>query len=162
VHAAVSGTVRTANAPVTLPVERVPAPSEPPVTTASTAPPATSVLAPAPSASAAPVLVASSRALSSADRPGHDLDLARERAALEVARTAIGRGQSASALQALAQHAREFPRGQLGEEREALWIQALLGSGQAAEARARAARFRARYPKSMMIPVLDALLEKSD
>jgi hypothetical protein len=88
------------------------------------------------------------------DGPGRDVDLAAERAQLEIARTAVARNQGGRAIEALRQHAKQFPRGRLSEEREALWIQALLATGQRAEAGARAERFRKRFPKSLMLPAL--------
>ena len=78
-----------------------------------------------------------------------DRELAAERALIEQARTALARDKSADALAALAEHAREHPRGQLEEEREALQILALTASGRVDEARAGAARFRERFPKSV-------------
>ncbi len=110
-----------------------------------------------------PPASASAPARASSDAPGRapgkDVDLAAERAVLEVARNAVGRGQGAAALAALERHAAEFPRGRLAEEREALWIQALQIAGRSAEARARAERFRARFPKSFLRPAVDATLE---
>jgi hypothetical protein len=86
--------------------------------------------------------------------PGRDVDLAAERAQLEIARTAVGRGQGARAIEALERHAKQFPRGRLSEEREGLWIQALLAVGRRGEARARAERFRKRFPRSLLLPAL--------
>jgi outer membrane protein assembly factor BamD (BamD/ComL family) len=81
-----------------------------------------------------------------------------ERAILDVARTAVGRGQGAAALAALDRHAHDFPRGRLSEEREGMIIQALLMSGRSPEARSRLERFRKSFPRSMMLPALDAAL----
>jgi hypothetical protein len=88
----------------------------------------------------------------------HDTALAAERVLLETARAAVARGQLATAFDALERHAREFPRGRLGEEREGLWIQALLGAGRVDEARARFLRFRRSYPRSMLLPAFEASL----
>lgn len=104
-------------------------------------------------ASAAPH-VASSAAAGS-DR---DADLAAERSLLERARTALGRGDANGAVEALGQHAARFPRGRLGEEREALWIQALVASGRTDESRARFERFRSRHPQSLLVQALEATL----
>ncbi|GAC1573223.1 MAG: hypothetical protein NVS3B20_24330 [Polyangiales bacterium] len=79
-----------------------------------------------------------------------------ERAILEVARTALARGDYDGSLVELARHAQRFPRGQLTEERESLAIQALSGAGRVAEARARATQFRKRCPGSMLLPVVQA------
>jgi hypothetical protein len=85
--------------------------------------------------------------------------LARERALLDEARAALGGGDDARALALLDEHARKFQRAQLGEEREALAVQALVASGRYDEARARAARFRASAPDSLFLPAIDATLE---
>lgn len=88
----------------------------------------------------------------------HGEDLAKERAVLDVARSALGRGDAASTLVAVAEHERTFPRGALAEEREALAIQALALQGRSADARARADRFRKRFPRSMLLPAVDAVV----
>ncbi|MDB4942549.1 MAG: hypothetical protein JWP97_2083, partial [Labilithrix sp.] len=87
---------------------------------------------------------------------GSDGDLAAERALVDRARAALGRGQSKDALDALDAHAVRFPKGRLSEEREALAIDALARAGRRDEALARAARFRAAYPNSVFGAVVDA------
>lgn len=77
-----------------------------------------------------------------------------ERRLLEPARTAIGRGLPASAIELLARHAAEFPSGQFAEERDALWIQALAQASDLDAARARAAAFEKRYPDSLFLPLV--------
>lgn len=89
---------------------------------------------------------------------GKDADLARERALIEVARTALSRRQSAAALAALARHSREFPVGQLREERESLWVQALVVADDYPRARARAERFRHQFPRSIFAPAVEQAL----
>jgi hypothetical protein len=89
-----------------------------------------------------------------------DLELAAERAPLETARTALSRGQPQAALEALAEHQRRFPAGRLSEEREALAIEALVQGGRNAEAQVRAARFRAKFPNSLLLPAVDAALKQ--
>jgi hypothetical protein len=76
---------------------------------------------------------------------------ARELALLEPARSSIGKGDYASALSALSQHRREFPNGQLSQEREALRVRALWGLGQKPAALAAASAFRKRYPRSTLL-----------
>jgi hypothetical protein len=122
----------SAPALVAPPLPTAPAPLESPP---PTAPSATTTAAPAP--------------------PSRDASLAAERALLDMARTAVARGQGDVALGPLQRHAREFPQGRLAEEREWLWIQALVSTGQADLARDRAARFRKAFPHSLMIPALD-------
>ncbi len=85
-------------------------------------------------------------------------ELAQERALLDSARANAARGEPALVLEQVAQHAREFPQGRLGEEREALAIRALLALGRSGEARARAEAFRAAYPRSFLLPVIDSAL----
>lgn len=85
-----------------------------------------------------------------------DASLRAERKIIEIARTALGRGQLAGALEHLRRHARQFPTGELAEEREALMIQALAAHEDVDEARARADRFRTRFPHSLFAPAVDA------
>jgi hypothetical protein len=89
---------------------------------------------------------------------GRDAALAAERALLETARAALARGQRVTAFDALTKHAQAFPRGRLGEERDGLFIQALISAGRIDEARARLARFRRSYPRSMLLQAFDASL----
>jgi outer membrane protein assembly factor BamD (BamD/ComL family) len=86
------------------------------------------------------------------------VQLAGERALLDTAKTALGRRDYATALETLDRHAQKYPRAQLAEEREALAVQALVGLGRAADARARAERFKKAFPNSMLTPVVDAAL----
>ena len=102
----------------------------------------------------------SARAVSAAPvaPPSGNGQLAQERALLDVARTALGRGDGQATLTALAKHTQRFPNGQLAEEREALGIQALLLLKRNDEARALGARFRQRYPGSVLLPAIEAAL----
>lgn len=92
-----------------------------------------------------------------ADEPGIDAEMT----LVARAQTALHRGLYDSALDALAEHARRFPRGEMAEEREALAVQALARAGRTEEARARAARFDARYPRSVLGPVVHAAIESA-
>ena len=82
-----------------------------------------------------------------------------ERGLLEVARSALARGDSASALASLDEHAKRFPQGTQVQEREALAVQALVRAGRTAEARARGDRFKKSYPASLYLPSVNAALE---
>ena len=62
-------------------------------------------------------------------------NLGAERSYIEQARAALSRHEAAAALAALLQHEREYPAGQLAEERVALQVIALSESGEAAKAR---------------------------
>lgn len=148
-------------------------PSAPSATTAAaSAPPSAALLAssvptlelPAPAPSASLQLAASSQvappppaATASAFRNLHG-DLTRERELLDVARASLGRGNAAEAIAAAERHASKWPRGQLAEEREVIWIQALVAAGQRDEADRRAARFRSGFPSSVLTPAVDAAL----
>ncbi|MDB4993264.1 MAG: hypothetical protein JWM74_696 [Myxococcaceae bacterium] len=130
-----------------------------PVVTASS--PASSSVPTLAEALALPAAVTgTARAVSNAPlaAPSDNGQLAQERALLDVARTALGRGDGQATLTALAKHAQRFPNGQLAEEREALGIQALLLLKRNDEARALGARFRQRYPGSVLLPAIEAAL----
>ncbi|MEO7112132.1 MAG: hypothetical protein ABI183_16935 [Polyangiaceae bacterium] len=125
-------------------------------------------IAPTASASAANGSAPASSASTSATPQAHastssrgqrgDEDLAAELAFVQMARTALARGNFSDALDATDQHEKKFPHGHLAEERESLAIQALVGAGRDDEARARAARFRAKYPSSLFLPAIAAAI----
>jgi hypothetical protein len=144
--------------PVVQPIE-----PPPPISFApSVAPPSIALVALAPRPPSSRAIAAPPSAPRHAARPTQDDDerdtaLAHERALLETARTALARHQR-EVLDLLDRHAREFPRGRLAEERESLWVQALVQAGRADEARARGARFVQRWPRSLLLPVVDAAL----
>src|SRR5262249_41497446 len=92
-------------------------------------------------------------------RSARDADLKAERALLDGAREAFARGDAAEAIAALDAHAQKFPAGRLVEEREALAIKALVNVGRVEEARRRADRFRARFPKSLLTSAVDNALQ---
>jgi hypothetical protein len=72
-----------------------------------------------------------------------------------MARTALARGQTADALAALRRHQRFFPKGELAEERDGLWVSALVATREYAQAREQAVRFRRHYPHSLFAPVVE-------
>ncbi len=82
-----------------------------------------------------------------------------ERLVVDEARAAYARGARKEALDSLARHVAQFPNGALAEEREALAVRILVDSGNVTEARKRGEAFRARYPKSLMLPAVHAALE---
>lgn len=117
------------------------------------APPPIAAPEPTPAPQPAPPKVTTSTVDAGTPRPGaRDLSLSAERALLEVARAALAKGETAAALDALTQHERDFANGRLVEEREALMIRALLTAGRDAEAQARTARFKERFPESLLLP----------
>lgn len=84
--------------------------------------------------------------------------LEKENALITRAQSALARREAKLAIGALEAHAARFDKGQLSEEREALWVQALAMAGESEAARARAERFKKRYPRSMLMPAVDAAL----
>jgi hypothetical protein len=84
--------------------------------------------------------------------------LAAERAIVDVARQALGAGDGVAALESVALHERQFPSGLLEEEREAIAVKALALLGRTGEAGSRAARFLARYPRSLLGPPVERAL----
>ena len=87
-----------------------------------------------------------------------DGDLSAERTIIERARSALARGDGEAALVAVAQHEREFAKGQLAEEREVVAVQALVTAGRVQEAAERGARFRKAFPNSLLLPIVDQAL----
>jgi hypothetical protein len=74
---------------------------------------------------------------------------------LQRARTAVASRAFSTALDAIAEHQRRFPRGRLQEEREALRVKALLGLGRNDDARRAGERFRERFPRSVLLPRIE-------
>ena len=110
---------------------------------------------------ASPVL-SRRRARVNVNRPAQASDSrAGELSLLQLAREACGRRDFPAALLAVAEHARRFPAGELQEEREALRIRALSGTGRREEARRAASVFRERFPKSVLLPSIQEMLAPS-
>lgn len=97
----------------------------------------------------------SKKASSSARRPSLADTYALELAILRRARAAVASENFAAALDAVGEHQRRFPDGNLREERDALRVKALSGIGKSDEARAAAERFRERFPESVLAPRLE-------
>ncbi len=142
----VSATVTPASATAPL---LVPSSSSSSAAPSISAAPSSEVLPP--TASAAPPVSASAVSAATDDLP-------KEQALLDTARAALARGRPDDALAAVASHAFKFPRGRLVEDRDALAVQAHAAAGHTDEAKARAQRFRARYPKSIYLPAIDRAL----
>jgi hypothetical protein len=81
-----------------------------------------------------------------------------ERALLDAARALLVSGETGPALDALDRHSRAFPRPMLGEEREALFVQALVRAGRYEEARTRADAFRRHAPSSLFLAAVDSAI----
>lgn len=128
-------------------------PSEPRVEMSSSVVPAPS------SAPREPVSAAQSIPVKAPGAPSLDTSLLRrERTLLDAARKNLMNGDSQAALAKLSQHTREFPRGSLQAEREALRVNALVASGAYVEARSAAAAFQRAHPQSFLAPSVDAAL----
>ncbi|MEW5850519.1 MAG: hypothetical protein AB2A00_17165 [Myxococcota bacterium] len=113
--------------------------------------------APAPSGDNTPVEVAPREELP-VSPPAPERNMVQERGLLEQARQSLSRGRTTEALEILRRHGQEFPAGELAEERDALVIMCLHALGRAEEAQSAFTQFRETYPRSLMIPGLDAAL----
>jgi hypothetical protein len=131
-----------------------PIPEPPPV-----APPAAAPAALPPSALQGPAATGKKAPPAASARPGFEDSLDRERALIERARTALYRGANETALGYLDECARSFPRGQLAEEREALWIQSAMGAAKYDAARERGRAFARQYPNSFLLPAIEEVLK---
>jgi hypothetical protein len=90
--------------------------------------------------------------LSRADAARAELRLLRQ------ARAAVAREDYAAALPPIAEHARRYKNGRLAEEREALRVKSLAGLGRTEEAHRAATAFRARFPRSVLLPAVSQML----
>ena len=90
--------------------------------------------------------------------PSSESSWSKERALLDPARRALAAGEPQACLTELAKHARAFPSGKLAEEREAMTINALVGVGRYAQAREKAEIFSRRYPRSFLMPSVEAAI----
>lgn len=97
-----------------------------------------------------PELRAEAQAVPAVPSAGMKSALAAERSVLDRARKHLAADEPAKALVILEQHARRFPRGELSEEREAMWINVLVLLNRGTEAKARGDAFAARFPNSLM------------
>jgi hypothetical protein len=148
---------------------RSPTPVSPPPTPAvSIAAPSSApapVVAPPPSASEATLPAIDFDALprpSAAPRASVTAALSAETGPSEIellrqAQDALS-SSPAQSLALCSDHARRFPRGMLGQEREVIAIDALLRSGRRAEAEARAAQFVKAFPGSAHARRIETLL----
>jgi len=89
--------------------------------------------------------------------PRFETDPAAELALIREAQAAL-RSNPSEALRLAAEHARRFGVGALGQEREVVAIDALHRLGRDADARARAERFRAQWPRSAHRRRIDVIL----
>lgn len=142
--------------PVVIPPPKVEAPPEPPPRIETPEPPPVEPVKPVVARPSRPTEVTPPK--EPTPPASRDTQLSQERGLLEVARTALARGDVAATLDAVERHARDFPDGRLAEEREVLFIQALVQAGRKDEAARHAASFRKQFPDSLMGPAVDAAL----
>jgi hypothetical protein len=81
---------------------------------------------------------------------------------LQRAQAAYAGRDFLGALVVISEHARRFPGGRLAEEREALRVRSLAGSGHSDEARRAAEAFGERFPRSVLLPRLQAASESAE
>jgi len=93
-------------------------------------------------------------------RPQADPDA--ERKLIESARKALRSGNARLAIKKAREHRRTFPRGALTQEREALWVRALVKSGSYKQARKRGAGFLKRFPRSLHKRAVQSALKRID
>ncbi len=130
--------------------------SSAPPTTVATVPSSPALPAATPPVIEAPAIVQepvvaeepSKAALEAKPRVSAASQLREESAAVLEARAALRAGDAPRSLALLSQARARFPRGALGQEREALTIEALSRAGQAAAAQRRAKAFLAAHPQS--------------
>jgi outer membrane protein assembly factor BamD (BamD/ComL family) len=101
-----------------------------------------------------PLVLAAPPAPAPRHRPSADLN---EPLLVDQARAALRRKLPDEAILALERHQREFPDGQLVEEREVLFIEAELMKGETAAAQARIARYLARFPHGLLRGYVESL-----
>ena len=137
---------------VTAPATPPPAPVAP-AAAAMSAPSSTSDTASEPPASAGTSAPAP-RVASSRPKDG-GLD---ELQLLSRARNADAQGDYSEVLSILSEHERAFPGGRLSEEREVLRVKALVGLARSEQAKRAGARFRRRFPHSVLLHKVDEML----
>ena len=81
---------------------------------------------------------------------------------LSRARDYDARGDYDQVLDLAVEHEQSHPAGHLAEEREALRVKALVGTGQANEARKVGEKFRRRFPRSVLLSKVDQMLASLD
>jgi len=160
--AAVGALLHATLQPARVPASRVIYVERPAPAAASAPAPSTPIPAPSAAIEPAPAVPALSPHASAssvaANAHGGLSQLDAERALLDEAHTALVRGESDAALSALERHARAYPHPLLGEERDALYVQALVHAGRYAEARSRAEAFRRSRPQSLLLAAVDAAI----
>lgn len=86
---------------------------------------------------------------------------AEERKLLDDARAELLQGEPGLAIEKLDAHRARFGDGMLGEERDAMGVEALVRAGRLDEARAQAAAFKERSPRSLFLQTVEATVTQS-
>jgi hypothetical protein len=81
---------------------------------------------------------------------------------LQRAQAAYAGRDFLGALVVISEHSRRFAGGRLAEEREALRVRSLAGSGHSDEARRAAEAFGERFPRSVLLPRLQEASKSTD
>jgi hypothetical protein len=115
----------------------------------SPAPPPPSMPPPAPSSTATSAPISSGQFVRSSQ-------LSAERVVLDGARAALAQGDPQRALDQVERHRRTFAAPILGEERDALRVEALAKADRDEEARVAAVAFHKRWPDSLFASAVDA------
>jgi len=97
--------------------------------------------------------------VTSASSSSRTVQLTAERVLLDEARGALVQGDPNRALDRIERHRRTFVTPILGEERDAMEVEALVKVGRAAEARAKASAFRRHTPDSLFLPAVESAVE---
>lgn len=104
---------------------------------------------------AAPAIAPQCNSAAKPSRPKHSTSAQESYSAelglLERAQAAYASRDFGLALALVAEHGRRFQNGRLAEEREALRVQSLAGSGRTDEADRAAATFAERFPRSVLL-----------
>ena len=124
-----------------------PTPGTPSAIAAAPEPPAAET-EPAPALVSRPRLQRPHRALSPQESYAAELYL------LQRAQSDYASQDFPDALVLVAEHARQFPKGRLAEEREALRVRSLAGAGRGDQARRALTAFARRFPRSALLPRL--------
>jgi hypothetical protein len=133
----------------------VPVPEQPTPTSTPTSTP-TATLSPTSTPTPMPTLTAMPTSTPIAYSPAAQLDA--ERALLDDARHALTHGDAARAVEDLRSHERTYSKPLLGEEHDALTVEALVRARRYDEARARADAFRRKTPGSLFMSAVDAAI----
>ena len=142
-------TPRAARQPTVVPPAAAPALASPKEAETTDTTPATATV---PALERAPV---SSRRTALADKHDGRPD---ELQLLSRARQSDARGDYSEVLAMVAEHEHSHLAGRLSEEREVLRVKALVGLGRGSEARQAAAKFRHRFPNSVLLPIIEDMV----